>query len=729
MARSAKPSGAAAAGDEASLRGTITGVLYLTGALSAVVLITLPGPHLHHERLVTIVAAVGLTWGLVSLLWVPWERAPWWLSHVSSIAGFAVAATVVAATGGSMSPASFYLFFIVVYAGYFYAPRVALAYCAGCAFVHALPLLYDHAAVRDGFLRQLLVVVPAYFVLGAALIAGRALLERLRAASERSSQAHRRLADEQGALRRVATAVASARSADAVYHLASEEAAKLLDAAGSGLLRFEGREKAIVVGAWHGPEGRSYDPGTEVPVRPGSDLEEMLESGRAVRIDHHADGTPVHLLGYRCSVVVPVHVGELIWGALAVVAVDSGGLPRDAVPRLGAFCDLLGTAVANTEQAERLAAQATSDPLTGLLNHRNFHQRLRTELSRAQRHGGRLSLAVIDIDHFKEANDSVGHEVGDRILGRVAERLLAVARSEDVVARIGGDEFALILPETDRLQALSAVERLRAEVSSEPIEGRRITISAGICDLREAGDAEALFRLADGALYWSKANGRDRAWIYDPDVVRELSAQERAEHLQRSQALTGVRALARAIDARDPTTRRHSERVASLAGGLAEQCGWPEDRVARLREAALIHDVGKIGVPDAMLLKPGPLTPPEYDQVKLHALLSAQIADEVLSEEQVGWIRAHHERPDGNGYPFGLRGDEIPEGASLLSLADAWDVMSVGRSYAEATGTEQALQECRLLVGRQFTGEAVHALERLHEAGRLEGIAAAAAAN
>jgi diguanylate cyclase (GGDEF)-like protein len=479
------------------------------------------------------------------------------------------------------------------------------------------------------------------------------------------------------------------------------------------------------VGAWNGPGGNSYSAGTAVPVRPGSDIETLQRTGQAVRINHHPDGSPVQQLGYRCSVIAPVVVGERTWGILAVVAASPAGLATEAEERLSAFCYLLATSIANTEHRADLATQAVSDPLTGLVNHRFFHERLKIEVGRAIRHGSPLALALIDIDHFKEANDSVGHEVGDRILVDLASRLRAVARAEDTVARIGGDEFALIFPETDRMQALNAVERVRSEVSAEPLEGRRITISSGICDLRDAEDAGTLFRLADGALYWSKAHGRDSAWVYDPDVVHELSAQERADQLQRTQALTGLRALARAIDARDPTTRRHSERVSVLAGALAEAMGWQPDLIALLREAALIHDVGKIGVPDAILLKPGALTAQEFDQVKQHAALSAQIAAEVLGETQVDWIRAHHERPDGRGYPLGLRESQIAEGAAVLAVADTWDVMTISRPYSVPKSVEEALAECRSLVGIQFTAAVVDSLLALHESGRLERLTAA----
>jgi len=270
------------------------------------------------------------------------------------------------------------------------------------------------------------------------------------------------------------------------------------------------------------------------------------------------------------------------------------------------------------------------------------------------------------------------------------------------------------------MDALAFVERVRGTIAAEPVHGYRVTVSAGISDISHATSAEQLFRFADGALYWSKAKGRDCAWIYDPQVVRELSVQERAEHLERSQAMSALRALARAIDAKDPMTRRHSQRVASLCHQLAEVRGWAPDRIQLLTEAALVHDVGKIGVRDAVLLKNGPLTTSEWEEVKQHAVLGAQIVQEVLSDEQVEWIRGHHERPDGGGYPDGLSGDQITEGAALLALADAFDVMTLSRPYSAPRSTPDALRECRSLVGRQFSEEAVAALEELAERGALE---------
>ncbi|MEO9176772.1 MAG: HD-GYP domain-containing protein [Gaiellales bacterium] len=221
-----------------------------------------------------------------------------------------------------------------------------------------------------------------------------------------------------------------------------------------------------------------------------------------------------------------------------------------------------------------------------------------------------------------------------------------------------------------------------------------------------------MLRFADGALYWAKTGGRDTICQYSAETVEDLSPEQRSERLLRNKALGGIRSLARAIDAKDHTTLLHSERVASLAARLADALEWTPTRVAALRETALIHDVGKIGVPREVLLKSGPLTSEEYEQVKTHALLGSVIAGEVLNDEQASWLRGHHEHYDGSGYPDGLAGDEIPDGAKILAVADSWDVMTSERSYSRAMSTTEAINECQRCARTHFAPEVVDVLSR-----------------
>ena len=400
-----------------------------------------------------------------------------------------------------------------------------------------------------------------------------------------------------------------------------------------------------------------------------------------------------------------------LWGSLLVVAPPEVELPPDLEERLGIFADLAGLAITNADTSAHLLAQATSDPLTGLLNHRAFQLRVENEVRRAQRYDRPLALVLLDLDHFKSINDAYGHQAGDASLMQAARLLNAGARAGDILGRIGGDEFALLLPETVAEGARAIAERCAAEFRAAPVGvATHLTMSAGVCDLSQATNSRELLQLADGALYWAKSQGRDNVVVYSPDVVIEFSDKDRADRLQRSQSLTSILSLARSIDAKDSPHGEHSERVAGFARRLAEAAGWPAIPVAQLAEAARIHDVGKICIPDEVLLKPGALTTAEYEVVKAHAALGAQMAREALSDEQAMWIEQHHERFDGSGYPKGLAGAQISEGACLLALADSWDVMTTARSYSPAKSEVDALAECVTLAGTQFSPTACKAL-------------------
>ncbi len=642
--------------EEGDIAGRTSGTMFLLGGATLLLFIFFPGAHRRHLDVVLVIALLTMAWGVCAILLVDWREARPWIMHTEITGAVTVIAIGVSATGGVDSLCWIYLFFVVVFAANFYRREVAAAYIGGCILVHAIPLAYDPAARHERFIFELIITGAAFASLGAAIAAGKMLTLRLR---ERSEE----LAAEQSALRRIATAVVDGRPPEAVYELVSSEVAGLLGAAGAGVMRILDEASVLVVGSWATTEEGRYPAGRIVTVAPGSDVDAAIRGGRPVRINDHPKDSPVDRMGYASSIVAPIRVANRVWGALAVATHGADALTDRDERRMEQVVELLATSIAWIEDRAKLAAQASSDPLTGLANHRTVHERLRTEVARTQRSGDPLSVAVLDIDNFKQLNDIGGHDAGDRLLVRVSECLQGLARAGDTLGRVGGDEFAWILPGTSRESALVAVERARRRLSSEAAGTYPMTISAGICDTTTTQDPAELVRLADGALYWSKAHGRDQCWVYDPEVVEELSAEDRVQRLARSQALLGLRALARAIDAKDPATRQHSERVAQLVGRLARVAGWSAEQALLLGEAALVHDVGKIGVPDATLRKMTPLTEAERAQIRGHAELSAQITEGVLAAEQVDWIRTHHERPDGTGYPRGLSEHEIPEGA------------------------------------------------------------------
>ena len=540
-----------------------------------------------------------------------------------------------------------------------------------------------------------------------------------KAAEEQASK----LAAEHGMLRRVAEAVVRGTEPGALFEMIARELGQLLGVRAASVGRDLGGTHTEVLGNWAADDDVKLALGIRVSD-PAHEFRRAITAGRPVR-STAADGTISTVFGAagcQAAFAVPIYAGGRRWGGLITASMDPQAYTGDDARRQIELSELAGQAIGNIEAQEQLVRQATSDPLTGLVNHRTFHEAMQETVARAQSRGGALSLVLFDIDDFRVVNEMRGHRAGDHLLTAAAGALRAFVRPGDLLARVGGDEFALVLDNADAMAALTTVERARSAITAalRDAEGTVVTSSAGICDLATAGSSERLFELADGALYWSKAHGRNRACVFDPEVVRELSAVDRAKHLERTRALVGISALARAIDAKDPATRRHSDRVASLAMRLAAAAGWGPAPVARLQEAALVHDVGKIGVPDAILLKPGALTPEEYEQMKRHAAVGAEMLQGVLTMEQVTWVRGHHERPDGRGYPDGLTAEQIDDGAALLAQADAFEAIVTRRVYSPARTVAEAVAECVALSGLQFLPVATEALEVLSATGALD---------
>ena len=515
-----------------------------------------------------------------------------------------------------------------------------------------------------------------------------------------------RAADEQMALFAVARAAAEGRELAEVLNAAAGHVANVHRGVAAGVARLsEGRTEWL--GSW-AAGGRSFE----------------TLAGRGA-FDFLVDGGG--MLDDRTAAAVPVRLGGEEWGAVAV-ATDGEPLPGGAEQSLARFAEVIALAVGSDAARTELAVKAATDALTGLANRRVFWERMGAEVARAQRYGRDLAVAVLDLDHFKAVNDTYGHGAGDAVLREAGRRLAEQGRRGDLVARIGGEEFAWLMPETDAMEAWQAAERARADIAGAAFpEVGRITIAAGVCDLSRADDAEEIFSRADAALYWAKSQGRDVVFLYAPEVMEVLTAEERAALLRRNQGLQSIRLLARAVDGKDPSTHRHSERVAELAESIATELGWTTADAARLHEATLVHDVGKIAIADELLFKPERLSAAELARVRIHPSLGGEIVSDVFDTEQIGWVRGHHERWDGKGYPDGLTAEEGPEGAAILHLANAWDVMTTSQPYSVAIGREQALAECREHAGTQFSPRAVAALAALLDDDRVPELSLAEA--
>jgi diguanylate cyclase (GGDEF)-like protein len=374
----------------------------------------------------------------------------------------------------------------------------------------------------------------------------------------------------------------------------------------------------------------------------------------------------------------------------------------------------------------RIAARdARTDNLTGLGNHRAYQAALRSKIDESRRSGRPFSLCLVDLDNFKQINDTYGHPIGDDVLTTVSEMLRTVDRGE--AFRFGGDEFAVLVSH-DELSAYREMERIQHELARMNVspEGP-LTISAGIATFpSHAAAADDLQRTADGALYWSKAHGKNRSCLYSPSVVRILTPREIEREAERNARLRAAKNLVRFVDARDPSTAMHSEVVAGLTEAIGLELGLDPEAIDDLRLAGLLHDIGKIGLPDAILRAPGSLTADGYEIVKKHPEFGHSLLDGMGIDPVDDWVLHHHEHWDGSGYPAGLAGEEIPLGSRIILVADAFEAITADRPYRRARSREAALAELKAKAGKQFDPDVVAALERHMRAVSTDAVGALA---
>jgi diguanylate cyclase (GGDEF)-like protein/putative nucleotidyltransferase with HDIG domain len=405
-------------------------------------------------------------------------------------------------------------------------------------------------------------------------------------------------------------------------------------------------------------------------------------------------------------------------GLVTLVRRDDDPVTASEMGLLRLLVDQVAIAVQNARDYRDRLEQAIRDPLTGLLNRRFVYEAFAGEVERCERYGTTGSIVLLDVDDFKQVNDTLGHTAGDGVLCEIGRIAAQTIRGADIFARVGGEEFALLLPETSQLEALIVAERLRRAVASAAIlADRTVTISAGIATWPEDGtQLEELEGKADRALYWAKRNGKNLC-----AVATEVVVSEGAD--SRDEMLAHLHALVATIDAQHLNTRDHSQNVAAYAAAIGERIGLTRERIVLLRRAALFHDIGKVAVRGEVLNKASALTDAEFEEIKVHTVVGGAMLKHSGFELEADWVRHHHERLDGRGYPDGLAGDDIPLEARIIFVADAFEAMTSDRPYHDGIPVRDAVQELRRCTGSQFEPRIVDALVELLELGELPVLA------
>ncbi len=545
---------------------------------------------------------------------------------------------------------------------------------------------------------------------------------------------------------------------------------------GIGLLEYSSKEIVIQAeaGRRKGALGRRLDLDGNVVGR-------VARTGQIAVVTydgHHTTGEPV-LEGSEAAIALPIVYADQLHGVLYVETDKNFVFPQEEIVFLGTLADLISGAMHNAMAFQKAQEQAITDGMTGLKTHRFFMEALSGEWKRSTRAGRSFSLVLMDLDRFKFVNDFYGHLDGDLLLQRVAHILELNCRRSDVVARYGGDEFVILMPETDAEQSQQLAAKLRAWICSDPVlRDKNVTSSFGVATFPLNGSSpQELIQAADASMYLSKHQGGNavstaeqfnsddsRKWKRDvldaylgvtlkrlfatgPDAFVEI--RSRIEQFARSLAETEkaskhpganhssecangepasfeplpaivmdtLTSLALAVDAKDQFTQGHSHKVSSYAVLIAEAIGLQTPEIESVRLGALLHDVGKVGIVESILNKNGPLNPEEWEAMKRHVEYGAKLLEPLRGTESIREMVAHHhEFFDGSGYPEGLAGTQIPVGARIIAIADAYDTITSERTYKKARTPEEAFQELDRCSNAQFDPELVRVfISRLRE--------------
>ena len=527
------------------------------------------------------------------------------------------------------------------------------------------------------------------------------------------------------------------------------------DHIGIGLLDYGTKEIEIKAEAG----ATAHAMGKRIPVGTGI-LGRVARTGERALVQNAVLGQLSGILPEaRAVLCIPIIYAEMLLGVLNIESRNESAFSPQDVLILNTLADLLATALHNAFVFQKLQQQSITDGLTGIKTRRFFWEALSAEWKRASRSGRPFSVVLIDLDKFKEVNDTLGHFEGDLVLARVGRLLEQKSRQSNVVARYGGDEFIVLMPETGPDQAAVLAERLRQWIASDPmLSEHKITGSFGVASFPTHGfSIEDIIRVADAGMYVSKRSGGDlvstaQEFAEGQDFARQrqqvsayIEGFLQREHtgLEHLDELTStlrklcggdeelnvpllkesIEALSRAGESRELRTSGHGDLVARYSEIIARALHLSSEETADLVYAARVHDVGKIFVSDHILNRPGPLTDIEFQKVRTHAHIGAEIVAMLpRSSTMREAVENHHECFDGTGYPHGLRGEQIPLWARIIGLTDAYANMMTEQTISAARTPGQALDELAKMSGTRFDGMLVRLLLRELKAERASSL-------
>jgi diguanylate cyclase (GGDEF)-like protein/putative nucleotidyltransferase with HDIG domain len=489
-----------------------------------------------------------------------------------------------------------------------------------------------------------------------------------------------------------------------------EELRKVIDVSWASIVLCDDNDLCCV--ALSSVEGSAYQVGERIPIEGSGTgwvitqkkvfVETDLSQGR-----YFKTGENFYQRGLRTAVYLPLLAKGRAIGSLIVTSQRPNAYSQRHIKLLEQLTTQIAAPLENMLLYAKAEKKARIDDLTGLLNRRSLDEMIDNEISRHSRYGGVFSLAILDLDSFKVYNDSYGHPAGDRLLQQVGNVIKNAIRNADRAFRYGGDEFAILLPQTTIEDGLQVTERVRKSIAEGVDSGDvPVTISIGVASWPEDGISHTdIIAAADVTLYRAKRNGGNQICRASGTLtpIQMIGSGEGSENTIDMKILDVVRALAEAVDSRSYYTFNHAKRVTDYAMALGRLLNLGTGELNRLEVCALLHDIGKIGLGDLVINKPSQLTTEEWELVKSHPKLGAEMAERIPQLTScVNGILHHHERYDGTGYPHGLKGNEIPLEARILAIADAYVAMTSERSYSGTLNHEHAVEELRKHAGKQF---------------------------